>query len=239
PALLLLGAVLAVAITVAVAVALQRLAVGPFVERGNPLGWIAATAAAGLLLRSLIGLGWRAGDVTVPDVLAVARVTGAVSLPGGGSLAVRDIAVLAVAVLLAVAFDRWLAVSRTGAAMRAVADSRQAAMLVGITPARVALLAFGIAGLLAAVAAMLLGPARPFSLDLGVVLGLKGVAAAVLGRLGSARGALLAGLGIGVGESFLAAAYLPALYDIAPVALLVLLLALAPRRLGVGRSAEA
>ena len=247
-----LAAIVALVITVAVAAAIQRFAVAPFLARGSALGWIAATAAAGLVLRSLIALWSRTGDVSVPDVLPLGGLGrgGLIDLPGGGVLAIRDLVVLALALALALAFDRWLSASRTGTAMRAVADSRQASVLVGISPARMSLLAFAIAGVLAAIAGLMLAPARPFSLELGVILGLKGIAAAVLGRLGSARGALVAGVAIGVGESLLSIAYLPAivvggirlaqlgpvtaLHDIAAVALLVLLLGLAPGRLEVG-----
>ena len=250
PGLVLFAVAAALALTVAVAICLERFAVAPFLARPAAMSWIASTAAAGLLVRSLVAFKFPAEGYTVPEILPVRGIgrSGVVDLPGGGVLQVRDLAVLAVAGLLAVAFDRWLAQGRTGRAMRAAADSPDAARLMGISPERMMVLAFIIAGALAAVSGLLLAPARPVSLDLGVVIGLKGVAAAVLGRLGAARGAVVAGLAIGVGESILSGISisglalgavrvaqvgpLSGLRDIAALALLVLLLALAPGRLG-------
>lgn len=240
PGGLVVAAALAVVVTVAVALALQRAAVAPFSRRGSVMGWIAATAAAGLLARSVIALVFPAEGYSLPDILPVAGLGrgGVVDLPGGGLLQVRDVVVLLVAAGVAVAFDRWLAVSRGGRAMRAAAESPEAARLVGISPERQALFAFAVAGLLAAVAALLLAPTRPVSLQLGVIIGLKGLAAAVLGGLGSARGAVLAGIAIGVGEALLGVSGLASLRDLAPLAVLVAVLALLPGRLG-GREASA
>jgi branched-chain amino acid transport system permease protein len=241
--------------TVAVAIGLERFAVAPFLARGSALGWIAATAAAGLLVRSLIAFKFPAEGYTVPEIIPVKGLGrgGVLDLPGGGVLQLRDLAVLAVAVLLAVTFDQWLALGRTGQAMRAAADSPDAARLMGISPQRMMLLAFTFAGALAAVSGLLLAPERPVSLQLGVIIGLKGVAAAVLGGLGSARGALVAGLAIGLGESLLSSGSTPGLslgpiqvpqigplgglHDVAALALLVLVLALIPGRLGAADEA--
>jgi branched-chain amino acid transport system permease protein len=253
--LLMVAVAAAIAVTVAVAIGLERFAVAPFLARGSALGWIAATAAAGLLVRSLLSFKFPAEGYTVPEILPVRGIGrgGVLDLPGGGVLQLRDLAVLAVAVLLAVAFDRWLALGRTGRALRAAADSPDAARLMGISPQRMMLVAFTIAGALAGMSGLLLAPARPVSLQLGVIIGLKGVAAAVLGGLGSARGALVAGLAIGVGESLLSSASIPGvalgairvpqigpiggLHDVAALALLVLVLALIPRRLGAAEEA--
>jgi branched-chain amino acid transport system permease protein len=87
-------------------------------------------------------------------------------------------------------------------------------------------------------------PARPVTLELGAILGLKGVAAAVLGGMGSARGAMAAGLALGVLESVLTNLALPAVaggpplgpfpqfHDLAAPVLLLAALCLAPRLLG-------
>ena len=233
------GAVLVPAIAVAVgatalaAVAIQRVAVGPFLARGLPAGWIAATVAAGLLLRALVGIRFQAQSYTVPEILPVQGIgrDGLLNLPGGGVLQARSLVVLGTALLLALAFDRWLATSRAGRAMRAASQEPDAARLAGISPEKLRLLAWGIAGVLAAVAGLLLAPARPVTLDLGVVLGLKGTAAAVLGGLGSARRTIVAGLLLGVGETVLTTLPLPVTGPMPGLedtgALLVLVVALA------------
>ncbi|MGI8610218.1 MAG: ABC transporter permease subunit [Candidatus Dormibacteria bacterium] len=243
PAATVAAIAIAVAVTTAAAVLIQRVAVAPFIAvtegartgvRG--VGWIAATVAAGLLLRSLVGIRFQAESYTVPEILPVGGIgnDGLVGLPGGGVLQVRSVVVLAIALVLALFFDRWLAASRTGRAMQAAAQDADAARLLGISPERLRLVAWAIAGVLAAIAGLLLAPARPITLDLGVVLGLKGTAAAVLGRLGDARRIIVAGLLIGVFESVLTTlplpgvGPLPGLQDVGALLLLVVALAALP-----------
>jgi branched-chain amino acid transport system permease protein len=241
----------ALGVTVAVALGLRVVAVAPFAAGSSAVGWIAGTAAAGLVMRSLIGLRFGAESYSFPDLLPLSGLGrgGVFDLPGGGVAQARDIAVLAIAMLLALAFDQWLTRSLTGRAMRAAADVPDAAQLVGISPARVQMLAWGIAGGLTAVAGLLLAPSRPITLELGVILGLKGIAAAVLGGLGSARGAVVAALLIGLLENAVTSLSVPGfdlgslhipqvgpapgLHDVLALTLLVLALALVPRRLGV------
>jgi branched-chain amino acid transport system permease protein len=242
---LLLALGFAVVVTVAAALALWRFGIQPFTSRGSVVGWIAATAAAGLLVRSALALVFPAEAYSAPDMLPLGQAI--VALPGGGALRVRDVEVLVIAAAVALVFDRWLSRSRTGRAMRAAAEAPQAARLVGISPQRLALLAFAVGGVLVAVAAVLVAPSRPISIGLGVLLGLKGAAAAVTGRLGSARGAIIAGLCIGVAEALvgnistpalsigslhLAGIALDPLRDLLALTLLVALLALAPGLLG-------
>jgi branched-subunit amino acid ABC-type transport system permease component len=135
--------------------------------------------------------------------------------------------------------------------MRAAAEDADSARLCGVSPEQLRLLAWVLAGMLAAAAGLLAAPSRPLTLELGVILGLKGTAAAVLGRLGSARGALVAGLGIGVGESLVTTLSLPALnlgplslprlgpapgvQDAGVLAVLVVAIAFAPRLLALAR----
>jgi branched-chain amino acid transport system permease protein len=251
PALLGAGVVVALAVGAAVALTVDRAAVAPFVSRGSVVGWVAATAAAGLFLRALAGVRFQAESYTVPEVIPIRSLLGfeSVSLPGGAVLQIRAVVVLATGLLVALAFDRWLARSRTGRGMQATTQDSDAARLCGLSPAGLQLRAWALAGALAVVAGLLIAPTRPLTLEFGVVLGLKGTAAAVLGRLGSARGTIVAGLAIGVGESLLttlslpgvgigpvslpAMGPLPGLQDIAALVVLVLALGVAPRLLGL------
>jgi branched-chain amino acid transport system permease protein len=78
-----------------------------------------------------------------------------------------------------------------------VSDDRQSAALVGIDPELVVVTTFALAGALAAVGAVVLASRTDVRLDTGVALGVQAFVAAVLGGLGSARGALVGGYGIG------------------------------------------
>jgi len=90
------------------------------------------------------------------------------------------------------------------------------------------------------VAGLLDAPGHPVGAGSGVVLGLKGIAAALIGRLGSLRGALAGGLLLGVLEQVAVAAPGPgpAWQDVLPLLVLVVVLAVRPAGLR-GRVARA
>jgi len=139
--------------------------------------------------------------------------------------------VLAVGLAAGVLVERLLATTGAGAVVRAVSDDARAAALLGIPTERVVLAAFALAGALAGLAGLLIAPGAPIGVDDGVVLGLKGIAAALLGRLGSLRLALAGGLVLGVLEAFALAGISAGWADVLPLALLVVLAALRPRGL--------
>jgi branched-chain amino acid transport system permease protein len=208
----------------------------PDVTGGRPadaLGWVAALVAAGLLLRELLGLLLPQEAYAVPDPLRLDALTstGVFTLPWGGALPARVPAVLVLGLAVGIGAERLLVRSRFGKALRAFADDPDAAALCGVAARRVVLLAFVAAGLLAGLAGLLDAPGRAVGVDDGVVLGLAGITAALLGGLGSLRGALAGGLALGVVQS-IAVTELGAEYsDVVPLALLVVLLAVRPQGL--------
>lgn len=199
-------------------------------REGDVLGWVAALVAAGLLIREVLGLLFPQEAYAVPDPMrldALSR-TGVFALPGGGSLPARVPVVLVLALVVGVTAERLLVRSRFGKALRAVADDPEAAALCGVPARRIVLTAFVAAGLLAGVAGLLDAPGRAVGVDDGVVLGLAGIGAALLGGLGSLRGALAGGLVVGVAQS-LVVTWLGAEYaDVVPLGLVVVLLAVRP-----------
>ncbi len=98
-----------------------------------------------------------------------------------------------------------------GKAVRAAADNPQGALLIGISVRKVVALAFALAGGLGALAGILVTPITSMSFDGGLMLGLKGFAAAILGGYGSTLGAVAGGLLLGILESlgagFISSAY--------------------------------
>jgi branched-chain amino acid transport system permease protein len=95
--------------------------------------------------------------------------------------------------------------------MLATAHNPLAARLVGIDTKRVLLVSFGLAALLGALGGVLTAPITFASYDSGILLGLKGFAAAMLGGLGSFAGAVIGGLLLGLveglGAGFISSAY--------------------------------
>lgn len=88
-----------------------------------------------------------------------------------------------------------------GKAMRAVSDNQMGAALIGISAKKLVALAFAMSGALGALAGVLVTPITSMSCEGGVMLGLKGFSAAILGGYGSVPGAVAGGLLLGVVES--------------------------------------
>lgn len=132
--------------------------------------------------------------------------------------------------LVAVVLLAWF-LGRTlfGKAMRACAMNARAARLMAIEPERVALLVFVVAALLGAVGGVVLAPIQNPDYQAGLTFGLYGLAAAVVGGLGSPTGAVAGGLLIGLAKSF-AAGKLPTGYgDTIVYGLLLVVLLVRPQ----------
>jgi branched-chain amino acid transport system permease protein len=119
--------------------------------------------------------------------------------------------------------------------MRAVAANPVAAAVVGLPVGRVKMLTFGLAGALGGLAGVLITPITTLRYDVGVLLGLKGFAAAILGGFGSLPGAVLGGVSLGVLET-LSAGYVSSAYkDVCAFVVLLLVLFIRPQGL-LGKS---
>lgn len=130
-------------------------------------------------------------------------------------------------ILMFLFFNRTL----VGKGMRAAAENPEAASLVGVSPSVTSLVAWTIAAALGASAGIIIAPIKFVSFDVGVMLGLKGFASAILGGLGYAPGAVLGGLTLGVLETIVAGVF-PSGYKDA-VAFLVLIVVLLLRPQGI------
>ncbi len=137
---------------------------------------------------------------------------------------------VATTVVIVVALELLQAHTRVGRAFRAVAQDRQVASLMGINPTAMIRLAFLVAGALAGLAGVLVAPQLGVRFPIALNLGFAGFVAAVLGGLGSPRGAIVGGITIGLVEGTVgvltsrADAYRP----LAVFAVFVLVLALRP-----------
>ena len=116
-------------------------------------------------------------------------------------LSVPRVIAFALAMLLSAALEIFLRTTDLGKAMRAAAQNRDVAMLMGVNPDRVFGVAVGFALALAGAAGSLLMPFYPAYPTVGQVFVLFAFVAVVLGTLGNVRGALIAGLMMGMAES--------------------------------------
>jgi len=229
---LALAAALAVALAALIGLALARFAVQP--ARGaSVVTLIIITIGAAILLRGLAALVWDKRIHALPAFSGDAPIAVA-----GATLAPQSLWVIGVTALIVCAL--WAFFNRTlnGKAILAVSHNRLAAQLMGISVRRVLLVSFALSAALGALAGILVAPITFTSWDVGVMLGLKGFAAAILGGMGSGPGAVLGGLVLGLLES-LGAGYLSSAYKDA-IAFIVMLavLMLMPGGLLGARAAE-
>jgi branched-chain amino acid transport system permease protein len=122
---------------------------------------------------------------------------------GGAFISALQVSVLAVTVALMLALYLFVNHSKLGMVIRATAQDYEAAHAMGVNINRVFALAFAVGSLLGGVAGVLVGVYyNLFHPTMGTLFGLKGFSAAVVGGLTSMPGAVIAGLVIGVVETF-------------------------------------
>lgn len=102
------------------------------------------------------------------------------------------------AIALVVALEMFLKNSQTGRAIRAVAQHRAAAELMGVNVSRIYILSFGLGAACVGLAAVLIAPLYPTSSTIGTYFVLTAFVVVVLGGLGSIPGAFFGALIIGV-----------------------------------------
>ena len=228
---LLVAVPLAVLAAGLVGLLLEKLAIEP-ARHADTVTLIIITIGASLLLRGMAQLVWDKRVHALPAFSGDAplHILGATLLPQ--SLWVLGGAGVAVAAL-SWFFNRTL----FGKAMRATSYNPLAARLVGINTRSVLMVSFGLAAVLGALGGVLTAPITFTSYDSGIMLGLKGFAAAMLGGLGSFSGAVLGGLLLGLieglGAGFVSSAYKDA---IAFVIILAVLFFMPGGLLGARRS---
>jgi branched-chain amino acid transport system permease protein len=213
-----LAAVLAVVVTIVVGLALHRFAIEP-VRASGAVVLIIITIGASIFLRGVAQVVFDKRFHSLPSFIGgdAIRVGGAAILP-------QSLVVLAGTVVIVVLLWAFIERTLTGKAMIATAANELAARLVGIDTRAIVALSFAISAAIGAVAGILITPITLTSYDVGTVLALKGFAAAMLGGIGSAVGAVIGGLLLGLFEAF-AAGYISSQYKDA-VAFLIILIVL-------------
>ncbi|MBF0451439.1 MAG: branched-chain amino acid ABC transporter permease LivH [Candidatus Magnetomorum sp.] len=146
-----------------------------------------------------------------------------------------ELVILITTVVVMVSLSILIKFTRIGKAMRATAQDKTMAMLVGVDINRMISITFIIGSALAAIAGVLIAShVGQINFFIGFIAGIKAFTAAVLGGIGSIAGAVLGGLVLGLTESF-ATGYVSSDYeDVFAFALLVLILIVRPSGL-IGR----
>jgi branched-chain amino acid transport system permease protein len=180
-------------------VAIERLAYRPLRNAPRLAPLISAIGVSFILLN--VGLHWYgASQVRFPDLLPnIDLLRDVLGLQTMIVFTVKDLVVLLLTVPLLVALDLFVTRTKLGKAMRATAQDREAAALMGININQTIALTFLIGGALAGAAGFLSGVYNNSAwFQQGFRGGLMAFTAAVLGGIGNLTGAVLGGLIIGV-----------------------------------------
>ena len=121
--------------------------------------------------------------------------------------------------------------TKTGKSIRAVAQNRQAAVLMGVNVSMVSLVVFAISSALGVSAGALIGALLAIAPGVGEGLAVKGFAVLVLGGLGSIPGAIVGGLILGVSEAMAAGFISSAYKDVIAFLVMIVVLLFRPEGL--------
>ncbi len=192
----ILAVAAAVLFCVVLGVTVERLAYRPL-RGASPLAVLITAIGVSSLLQSVAQIIF-GSDTKMPVKL---QISGSVNL-GSFNVAYSTIITLAVTVIVMTALTLFVNKSKTGRAMIAVSEDRDAALLMGINTNAIISITFAIGSALAAIAGyLMLCKAPSLSTTFGAMPGIKAFTAAVIGGIGSIPGAMLGGILLGVIES--------------------------------------
>jgi branched-chain amino acid transport system permease protein len=205
----------------------------PLRERGNELLPLIATIGVSVMLENAM-LAWfgpipYAFDSPYSD--QVIRF-------GGMFFTAQSVLIIGVSTAAIALLYAFMKFTFLGKALRAVAQDRETAGLMGINPNRLIMLTFVIASALAGMGGAMLGPVLVLTPFAGASVIVKAFAIVIIGGFGNVEGTIIAGLIVGLIESYTTQMLGPGLIDIVVFALLLLMLAVRPTGLIAERREE-
>ena len=180
------------------------------------------TIAMGFIIRFFAGATWSHEPTSLETPFAGKELRS-----GGLVLGLDEVLIVLVTACLTLVFFLFFSHTRIGLAMQAASQNQLAAYYMGIPVRRVQSVVWGLSGMVAAVAGILFASKGAIDPSTGL-LGIKAFAAAAIGGFGSLPGALLGGLIIGLVEPLASRYGPPGVSQIAPYAILLLILILRP-----------
>jgi branched-chain amino acid transport system permease protein len=222
-AIALLGGMVSTAV---VSIVIEKVAYQPL--RDAPLITpMLSTLGCSIILQNLVTNLWGSDPLQLPSELFDRRIT-----LGTVSVGLMQLVIIGVAVVLVALVAFLVKKTSAGRALRAVAENRDVARLLGVSPQRMTLLAFAISGALAGAGGVLVSlhyaAITPY---VGVDIGLKAIAVMVIGGTTNVWGALLAGPLIGIAEVLTIAYGGSQARDLVVYGLMILILLVRPQGL--------
>jgi branched-chain amino acid transport system permease protein len=194
--------------------------------KAEPVRMILITIAGSMFLQGIAFLIWGTDDYNLPPFVKAGTIT-----LFGAAINSQVFPVILAAVVTTVGLKIFFDKTLWGKGTAACAESREAALLLGINVPRMGMLSFAISAGIGALGGILITPITLMQYQKGIPLAIKGIAGAVVGGLGNVWGALLGGLIMGLAEA-LSAGFLPSYFtDVVVFVILMLVLFLRPEGL--------
>lgn len=178
-------------------VLVERFAVRPFAKESTGIGWMLSTIGIGIMLESYVTISFGSFAKPLPTPLIEKPIT----IMGAG-IYPQELLIPVFTVGFLIGLEYFYRHTMVGRAIRAVAFNPTTAGLMGINVKRMTAISFGIAAALGGAAGVLIAPIAQASATMGLLLGLKGFAVAIIAGITHARGVVIMGLVYGVLEKF-------------------------------------
>jgi branched-chain amino acid transport system permease protein len=196
PLIVVAGLAAAIPVCVAIAFVMERIAYRPL-RHAPRLAPLITAIGVSMLLQNLAAIIWGKQYIPMPRVLKVTPFQIA-----GATMTNLQVFIVVLSATLMAALLLVVKKTRLGRAMRATAQNKEVAGLMGVDINRIISITFMIGAAMAAVAGvMVTSYYSQAHYYMGFLLGLKAFTAAVLGGIGNLGGAMLGGLLLGVIES--------------------------------------
>lgn len=205
----------------------------PLRNRGNELLPLIATIGVSVMMENAM-LAWFG---PIPYAFGSPYANDVIRL-GGTFITLQNALIIAVSIVTIGLLYAFMKLTFLGKALRAVAQDRETAGLMGINPDHLVMLTFVIASALAGMAGAMLGPVLVLTPFAGTSVIVKAFAIVIIGGFGNVEGTILAGLLVGLMESYTTQYLGPGMIDIVVFALLLLTLAIRPTGLIAERREE-
>lgn len=207
--------VLAIAATVVIGMIVERLSIRP-VKYPSEMTYMVITIAAASIIKGIVLLTCDSEPHGIPSLAANKQISIL-----GAMVTTDTILVIAVLAVIAVGLSLFLNRTLFGKALRATAINPSGASLVGIRIGKLTVFCFGLAGGLGAIAGIVVAPITFTGYNIGLMTGLKGLVAAIMGGW-NMTGTVLAGLALGLLEGLFGGFVSPGWKD--AIAMLVMIL---------------
>lgn len=208
----------AIVLTSFIGLFLERTLIKP-ARKSTPVNMVVITIGLSILLKGLGMIIWGTYPKSLSPIIQMAPIE-----IFGAIMTSQSVFIIGVLVVLLIVLYFFFERTYIGSALRACETNPRAASLMGINTQSMSALSFALAAGLGAIAGIIITPMTDATYEMGLMIGLKGFVAMVIGGMNNFPGAIAGGLLIGVLEAF-ATGYLSSTYSDA-ISFTVLLLVL-------------